>query len=256
MSDQSRAVRLNWLWDELILACDLLRSNGWKVVRPPDPRLTELSGLLRQLPFYPPEVRPTNFRGEGSVRRKLVNLASSVPGYSGEPTNRGPLDEPMVMAFLEREREMLAAAAAIRAGLATGEFRREEFRVPTSYESDEGVLEGRLLERKHFIRERDRKLRQEKIDCYIDANGGLACEVCGFDYSETYGPHGDGYIECHHVRPLHDSGPTRTRPEDLILICANCHRMIHRRSPWLTPAALRQMLRVGAVGDGSAAAPS
>lgn len=237
--------RLNWLWDELILACDLLRSNDWKVVRPPDPRVSELSALLRQLPFYPPEVRPAKFRSEGSVKAKLENLASSVPGYSGKLTNRGPLDESIVMAFLEKEAEMVAAAAAIRAGLATGEFARYEYRVPAADESDEGSPEGRLLERKHFIRERDRRLRQEKIDSHVAVNAGLACEVCGFDYHATYGPHGDGYIECHHVRPLHDSGPTRTRLEDLILICANCHRMIHRRTPWLAPVELRRMVQSG-----------
>lgn len=32
----------------------------------------------------------------------------------------------------------------------------------------------------------------------------LACEACGFDFEATYGPRGAGYIECHHVVPLHE----------------------------------------------------
>jgi hypothetical protein len=27
---------------------------------------------------------------------------------------------------------------------------------------------------------------------------GTRCQVCGFSFSENYGPHGDGYIEVHH----------------------------------------------------------
>ena len=61
-------------------------------------------------------------------------------------------------------------------------------------------------------------------------HGQLACETCGFDFKAMCGPHGDGYIECHHVIPLHASGETKTRLDDLILICSNCHRMIHRRT--------------------------
>jgi putative restriction endonuclease len=30
-----------------------------------------------------------------------------------------------------------------------------------------------------------------------------------------------------------------TRLEDLALLCANCHRMIHRASPWLSVEELR-----------------
>lgn len=83
------------------------------------------------------------------------------------------------------------------------------------------------------------QLRAKKISSVLQSGGTLNCEVCGFDYGQTYGPRGQGFIEVHHVRPLHDSGPTTTRLRDLALLCSNCHRMIHRTRPWLTPAELR-----------------
>ncbi|MEV6744057.1 HNH endonuclease [Streptomyces sp. NPDC051080] len=46
-------------------------------------------------------------------------------------------------------------------------------------------------------------------------------------------------MECHHVLPLHVAGEGHTKLSDLALICANCHRMIHRRAPWPTPGDLR-----------------
>ncbi|MFE3960269.1 HNH endonuclease [Nocardia sp. NPDC059091] len=47
--------------------------------------------------------------------------------------------------------------------------------------------------------------------------------MCGFDFEATYGIGGKGYVECHHVVPLHISGETRNSTADLILLCANCH---------------------------------
>jgi 5-methylcytosine-specific restriction enzyme A len=79
----------------------------------------------------------------------------------------------------------------------------------------------------------------------------LCCEVCGFDFEQTYGERGRGYIECHHIVPLHVAGPRTTRLVDLALLCANCHRIIHARPPWLTPAELRSVVtaRAGAAAS-------
>jgi 5-methylcytosine-specific restriction protein A len=45
---------------------------------------------------------------------------------------------------------------------------------------------------------------------------------------------GRGFIECHHLAPLAELAADRvSRLSDLALVCPNCHRMIHRRRPWL-----------------------
>jgi predicted HNH restriction endonuclease len=31
--------------------------------------------------------------------------------------------------------------------------------------------------------------------------------VCGFDFAQTYGDRGKGFIECHHIVPLHVAAP-------------------------------------------------
>ncbi|MFJ1975729.1 HNH endonuclease [Streptomyces albogriseolus] len=77
------------------------------------------------------------------------------------------------------------------------------------------------------------------MDSVLRKGGSLACEACGFDFKEVYGERGAGYVECHHVLPLHEAGEGKTKLSDLALICANCHRMIHHRAPWPTPAELR-----------------
>lgn len=94
----------------------------------------------------------------------------------------------------------------------------------------------------HVARERDPRLRKRKIQAAQLSGKALACEACGFDFARAHGERGRGYIECHHVIPLHISGTRTTRLDDLALLCANCRRMIHVRPPWPTPAELRTLI--------------
>ena len=78
----------------------------------------------------------------------------------------------------------------------------------------------------------------------LQTKGKLLCEVCEFDFALSYGEHGEGFIECHHTKPvstLRKNG--KTHLNDLALLCANCHRMIHRGKKWLGIDELRQLLR-------------
>lgn len=74
--------------------------------------------------------------------------------------------------------------------------------------------------------------------------GALRCEACGFDFEEAYGEVGKGFAECHHTRPVSELRPDQgTRLADLAILCANCHRMLHRRRPWLSAEGLAALVR-------------
>ncbi len=91
-------------------------------------------------------------------------------------------------------------------------------------------LEGEELLSVVRHRRRERRLRQAKLD-EARNHAALCCEVpgCGFDFARAYGPLGVGFAEVHHLQPLKDRAePGETRLEDLAVVCANCHRMIHR----------------------------
>lgn len=94
----------------------------------------------------------------------------------------------------------------------------------------------------HFRRERDPAIRKAKLAVVLEATGALACEVCGFDFADRYGETGRGFAECHHIRPL-AAGVRETRLEDLAVVCANCHRMVHLPSVPIDLEVLRGMLR-------------
>lgn len=72
----------------------------------------------------------------------------------------------------------------------------------------------------------------------------LHCEICGFSFVEKYGDIGIGFIEVHHKVPLSTlEEQTITREDDLILVCSNCHRMLHRSNTTLTIHELTSRLK-------------
>ncbi len=74
---------------------------------------------------------------------------------------------------------------------------------------------------------------------------GTSCMVCGFNFEQTYGLLGKDYIEVHHIRPLSDQHQVvEVDPaQDLICICANCHRMLHRtKHDTLPPEKLKEII--------------
>lgn len=74
--------------------------------------------------------------------------------------------------------------------------------------------------------ERDPYLRDAAIKFHK-----LSCQVCEFNFESTYGEFGYGFIEVHHIKPLSNNhSPVVTNIEtDLNVVCANCHRMLHRK---------------------------
>ena len=66
------------------------------------------------------------------------------------------------------------------------------------------------------------------------------CEVCRFRFSDSYGDMGRGYIVAHHLKPIAD-GPTVNTLDDIALVCANCHAMIHSRP---RPIEIAEMTRI------------
>ena len=74
---------------------------------------------------------------------------------------------------------------------------------------------------------------------------GYTCKVCKFNFKEVYGDLGDNYIEAHHLLPYSDLAEGRLRKlnirKDFVVLCANCHRMIHRME---SPADIQKLIEM------------
>ena len=99
---------------------------------------------------------------------------------------------------------LAAVAAAIRAAVASDEAPELQ---SVDDEGIEEAAEGRMLTRLHRSRERNRKLVATKKARVMRDAGRLACEGCSFDFAETYGERGEGFMEAHHTRPVHEISP-------------------------------------------------
>jgi 5-methylcytosine-specific restriction protein A len=230
----------DWEWDETVLACDLVAQNDWQPLPAEDQRVVELSHLLRRMSLHPPEARLPSFRNKDGVSRKTHNLASSSPTWTKWRSNGSQRDRDVFAKFQKAPDVMHQIAEDLRQNALSD--------TPEDYSSDAlyddgSVLEGRYLLRFHVERERNQGLRQRKIRSVLAHSGSLACEACDLDFGQFYGDRGHGYIECHHVEPLHTAGERATRINDLALLCSNCHRMIHRKPPWPTPSELRSIIQ-------------
>jgi hypothetical protein len=93
-------------------------------------------------------------------------------------------------------------------------------------EIEEEIFEGKKTSRYVNYYERNTRLRAEAILIH-----GTKCMGCGFDFEAKYGHRGSGYIEVHHVVPVSFFiAESKVDPKhDLIVLCSNCHRMVHRR---------------------------
>lgn len=76
---------------------------------------------------------------------------------------------------------------------------------------------------------------------------GASCSVCDFNFEQTYGALGAGYIHVHHLVPLSKIGKEyRLDPvKDLRPVCPNCYAMLHRTGEVLPISVLRKQLLGG-----------
>lgn len=114
---------------------------------------------------------------------------------------------------------------------------------------DEGLEENEYYEGKeafkiHRYIERNKKLVEDAKTLFTKRNAGeLFCEVCGFNFSKVYGKRGEGFIEAHYTKPISEmKKDVATKIDDLVMLCSNCHRMIHRK-PFLTVDELREAFK-------------
>lgn len=106
--------------------------------------------------------------------------------------------------------------------------------------------EGRRRLVTHLRLERDVGIVRLAKQSWAQTDPALRCCCCRFSFRDHFGELGAGFIEAHHVDPL--GGPQRdvgrqTSVEDLRPVCANCHRMLHRKLG-MTVEALAAMRRI------------
>lgn len=230
-----------WTRDELILALDLYFRYKPPTIPKSHPEILSLSTILNSLPIHEHRPDREHFRSPSGVYMKLCNFLRFDPSYDGKGLTAGNrLEEEVWSDYAEDRQYLRATADRIRSVVSSPDAPVPEV------DAEEEAVEGRILLACHKRRERNAGITTKKKRSFLKKHGSLFCEVCGFDFESTYGEIGEGFIECHHIRPLAEAEPNgRTRLEDLALLCANCHRIIHRGARVSTLPKLREAMTGG-----------
>ena len=102
--------------------------------------------------------------------------------------------------------------------------------------SQEGFDEGFKKQIVHEV-----SFRNKKLIALAKEEHGTKCWVCKFDFGVTYGTHGEGFIEMHHLIPI-SKGKRKTTTADLQPVCSNCHRMLHKGNEMLSIDELKEII--------------
>ncbi|MEB2605017.1 HNH endonuclease [Burkholderia cenocepacia] len=245
--EETEGARRNARWsrDELILALELYMRHR---VSPPSkgaPEIAVLSSVLNKLGVVLGQRISETYRNENGVYMKLMNFRSLDPEYTAQGKtglSQGNKDEALVWDEFAGDVPRLAEVAQfIRDGIT--EHSNDIDLAGPDEPGIEEAEEGRVATRVHRCRERDRRLVEAAKKQARERHGRLFCVACDFDFSKRYGDLGDGIIDVHHTKPVHTMRPgEKTKVSDLILLCSNCHRIVHSKRKWLTLEQLRAAL--------------
>jgi 5-methylcytosine-specific restriction enzyme A len=233
-----------WTRDEVILALELYSTNPISLPSKTSLEVRDLSAVLNKLGHALGHGDYAKFRNANGVYMKMMNFRRFDPTYTSTGKvglTRGNKDEAVVWVEFAADRGRLVKVAnAISEAVLLPDVAQ-----PGS--DEDGIAEaeeGRLLTRLHRIRERKPELVAERKLRAMGKFGRLNCEACSFDFEERYGSRGKGFIEAHHTKPVETLvESSKTKLEDLALLCANCHRMVHAARPWLSIEALQKLLK-------------
>jgi 5-methylcytosine-specific restriction enzyme A len=237
-----------WSKDELIVALSFyFKFNG----SPPDKASNEIEKLVTDISDVARAsgvAGNATFRNANGVYMKLMNFRRFDPVFvaSGKVGLKAgnKIEEELWNQFTSNREGCFLLAKSIVSNAHSIVTRQVEPNGEEDIEAD--AEEGRTLTRVHHFRERNRKIVEEKKRQVFKAKGSLQCTVCLIDFGEAYGQRGYGFIECHHTKPVSQLEPgAKTRLSDLELLCANCHRMVHAKRPWLSIDELKRIFRKG-----------
>jgi 5-methylcytosine-specific restriction protein A len=227
----------DWTREETILALELLYRHK-KPLDKRHPEILALSNLLRSAPFHPESKRKANFRNSDGVALKLQNLFSALE--PGRGLSSSQMDRLIITDYpRQREAELQIAAEAIRQSLVQNP-------IIGDIDEEEEFIEGARLTRRHLTRERNKSIRKKLMAKLTDDT--LVCEVCGFSPPPLSRQLRESFFEAHHILPLAEAEKARsTLLKDIALLCAGCHRFLHKlirdRKQWVGSEDARQIIK-------------
>jgi 5-methylcytosine-specific restriction protein A len=224
-------MRVKWTRDEVILGLDVLFSEQGKTLSMDSPAIIELSEFLNKFPLVPYGKRPDTFRNVSGVRRQIVTFDWSIKNSVDAP-HVGDIFYEVYNEFKDSKDKLHNIAQAIRKCVNL---------VENIYFADksemDGFCEGALLGHLHRYLERQYGNLKEfdEIRCYI----------CFIKPQHIYNISSNiAFLQPHLLIPPENYEPDlKPNKKDFILVCPNCHTMLHQIRPWISVENVKTILK-------------
>ena len=118
-----------------------------------------------------------------------------------------------------------------KGGVVEGEFKK------VYVDQDQDATGGETKIIKHIDKEIEIIKTDRNFIIGLKKNSDYTCQACGLKYEKIYGDYSKkkDFIEAHHIEPkfkVKEEAETNKKmsrsAKDFAMLCANCHRMIHR----------------------------
>ena len=232
--------RYHWDREEHIILLDAYLRYRPQFPSSESNEIQEISRLLRQ--YHPQKGNPIHekLRNGDGVYMKMMNFRRFDPTTESKGLPKGnKLEETIWNEYYDRQEELKATAELIKRSIKEG----NSFPDNDHLDEPEMQSEGRVIGTIHKRHERSKKNKENKIKDFKNKNTRVTCEACGFDFEKVYGERGLDFCEIHHEVPVSQMKQgEKTKLKDLRCVCPNCHRMIHRRKPWLSVEELKMIM--------------
>ena len=98
-----------------------------------------------------------------------------------------------------------------------------------------------VKEGKRFVSEAMFRVRNQALIDLKKRRSDYRCEVCNMKFKDVYGDIGSEYIVAHHVKTIGSrKKASKSTLDDISLVCANCHDMLHTKDP---PYSIKELRR-------------
>ena len=234
--------RIKWSRDEYILTLNLYYKFRKGGPSKNHPEVIKCSNLLRSM-NPSASIEDDKYRNSNGVYLRLMNYRSCDPfwleqGKAGMNSGSKGKCKEIWEEFEDHPEEVQELANQIQL-----ENFSNDIIVNGHSENNNGVKEGKKLLRIHYSRER-KSQRKKKLKQFLKDHGKIFCEACDSEYKNYKTiAQVERVFEVHHKVALSNSLNTvETKLDDLVVLCANCHRAVHSVTPYLEVNELKKHL--------------
>jgi 5-methylcytosine-specific restriction protein A len=241
-----------WNREKLILALDLYFKHHPNTINKNHVEVLNLSNVLNLLTKQTDKIDVNRFRNPNEVYMKLCDFLRFDHTYKGKGSSEGSkIEEEIWNEFVQDRVKLVKNADNIRLNIDVQSFVEEVKSNPPlktlkefKYERDirgEREIENSLYEMsdENFIEYINRldsnaeihikegliKIREynKRIIKDLKERCNYSCQICGYVSVKEYG---ESIVEAHHIEEF--SITQNNKPENILIVCPNHHRLIHK----------------------------